>query len=129
MASRARPVLAGKRILVVEDEYFIAQDVCDVLRDCGADIVGPAWRLDQGVRLAKESDPLHGAVLDLNLAGTISADIAHTLQARNICFILLTGYDVGAIAEEFCDVPHLVKPFDADELCHVVSREIAASQR
>jgi CheY-like chemotaxis protein len=121
-------LLAGKRILVVEDEYFIAQEICDLLDECGAKIVGPASRLKQGIALARETEPLDCAVLDLNLDGESVADVARTLRARKIGFILLTGYDVGGIAEEFSDAPRLIKPFDKEGLCEAVHRQIEASQ-
>ena len=36
----ARP-LEGKRILVVEDNYLVAEALCDVMRDAGAVPLGP----------------------------------------------------------------------------------------
>ena len=56
--------LSGKKILVVEDEYILAKDVCDVLRDCGAEIVGPVGHLEEGIALAENAMPLDCAVLD-----------------------------------------------------------------
>ena len=47
--------LSGKKMLVVEDEYILAEDVCDVLRDCGAEIVGPAGNLEEGIALAQNA--------------------------------------------------------------------------
>jgi AmiR/NasT family two-component response regulator len=34
--------LAGKRLLVVEDEYLIAADLCQMIEDAGGEVVGPA---------------------------------------------------------------------------------------
>ena len=45
-------VLAGRRILVVEDEYFIAQDLQMLLQEIGAEPVGPVPTLQQALDLA-----------------------------------------------------------------------------
>lgn len=118
--------LAGKRILIVEDEYFIAHDICDFLRECGADIVGPACRLEQGITLAQETKPLDFAVLDVNLAGKSAVAIARTLKDRDIPFMFLTGYDAGFVAEEFFDAPCITKPFDGNKLCQTIRSQISA---
>lgn len=41
--------LAAKRILVVEDEYFIARDLERALRAADAIVVGPVATLEQGL--------------------------------------------------------------------------------
>lgn len=126
MAGRTLPILTGKRILVVEDEYFIAYDICELLSECGAEIVGPASRLEQAVALARDTEGLDCAVLDMNLFGESAVEIARTLRDRRIGFVFLTGYDVGGISEEFSDAPRLVKPFDKEGLCQSVNQQIEA---
>ena len=45
--------LAGKRILVVEDEALVAMMLEDMLADLGCEVVGPAMRLEEGLALAR----------------------------------------------------------------------------
>ena len=118
-------LLAGRRILVVEDEYFIAQDICDVLSKWGAEIIGPASRLTDGLELAQRSTRIDCALLDYNLHGESSLDIAQSLLERGVPFVILTGYDAKGIPEELG--PRLIKPFDEDILCKTVLGTIAKS--
>jgi CheY-like chemotaxis protein len=125
MDSLGTTSLEGRRILVVEDNYFIAQDVCRVLRDCGAEIVGPVGRAEQGLRLAEDTAGLDGAVLDFNLDGESAVEIARALRSRRIGFVIVSGYDSGGIPEEFADAPRLVKPVDNAELQRMVEKHSA----
>jgi two-component SAPR family response regulator len=119
-------LLAGKKILVVEDEYLLAEDVCELLRECGAEIVGPVSRLEEGIALAESSESLDCAVLDLNLNGKSAVEIARTLSRNKVGFVFVTGYDAGGIDREFENTPRLVKPFDKTKLCHAVQAQIGS---
>lgn len=121
--------LDGRRILVVEDDYFLAQDMCQILETGGAQIVGPASRVAEGLALAQDTADLDFALLDLNLAGESASEIAVALTSRSVPFVLVTGYDVGGIAQEISNAPRLVKPIDEDDLIRTVEREIAASRK
>ena len=45
--------LGGVRVLVVEDEYFIAQDLRSSLEAAGASVVGPVGDVAAGMALLK----------------------------------------------------------------------------
>jgi CheY-like chemotaxis protein len=83
--------LAGKRILVVEDEALVAMMLEDMLADLGCEVVGPAMRLDEGLELARLNG-LDAAVLDINLGGERSYPIADLLDARGVPLAFVTGY-------------------------------------
>ncbi len=101
--------LSGLRVLVVEDEYFIATDVARAITDAGADVVGPVPQLDQGLALA-DCEQLDAAVLDVHLEGGFSYAIAESLTRRGVPYLLLTGYDSWALPEALQDAPRLTKP-------------------
>ena len=73
--------LAGKRILVVEDEYFIASDLKRALAAVGATPVGPAGDPARGQALLDQG-PVDGALLDVNLEGATSYPVADRLAAE-----------------------------------------------
>ena len=72
-------MLRGSRILVVEDNYLLAEVICEFVADCGMQPVGPATGLDHGLVYARVA-PLDGAILDINLDGRLSFPICHALQ-------------------------------------------------
>ena len=54
--------LEGRRILVLEDNYFAALDVQEMIEDLGGLVLGPVGRLNQAQALVR-SHPLDGAIL------------------------------------------------------------------
>jgi DNA-binding response OmpR family regulator len=113
--------LAGKRILVVEDEYFIATDVKDALRKQGATVIGPVADLEQGLALAAD-DSLDGAVLDVNLEGAQTFPIADLLMRASVPFVFVTGYDAWALPEPYRGAPRIAKPIAMKALLATIER-------
>jgi CheY-like chemotaxis protein len=108
--------LSGCRILVVEDEYFLADDMFRVLSASGAEIIGPIGEANEALAALDSQDPIDCAILDVNLRGEMVYPVASALRSRNIPFVFATGYDQAAIPTEFHDVPRWEKPFDPDSL-------------
>jgi DNA-binding response OmpR family regulator len=118
-----RPVtdqpLRGLRVLVVEDDYFLAIELCSALRAAGADILGPARDLATGLA-ALDGERIDCGVLDINLRGRMGFQIATELRARDIPTIFTTGYDASMIPPELADVVRLEKPVDLAALCRAI---------
>jgi len=108
--------LKGLNILVVEDEYLIADDVKTALSGAGAVVLGPAPTVDAATRIIAGAPVIDGALLDINLAGDMVFDVADVLTARQVPFAFATGYDRASIPERFASVPRLEKPIKAAEL-------------
>jgi CheY-like chemotaxis protein len=107
--------LAGKRILVVEDEYMIAVLLEDLLAELECVVAGVAGRPKEALELIN-STPLDAAVLDVNLDGADSFGIAAALADRRIPFIFATGYGGSRLTPEFSNCPVIQKPYRLDEL-------------
>jgi DNA-binding response OmpR family regulator len=116
--------LAGKRILIVEDEYFIASDLKRTLAKEGAIVIGPVRNLQAGLSLAEEE--MDGAVLDVNLEEALSYPIADCLRIRNIPFMFLTGYDGWSMPTEYRDAARLEKPFPRQSVVAMVEKLVSA---
>lgn len=117
--------LRGLNILVVEDEYLIADDVNTALIDAGAVVLGPAPTVDAASRIIADAPVIDGALLDINLAGDMVFGVADVLTARKVPFAFATGYDRASIPERFAGVPHLEKPIRAAQLGNVLGTLIA----
>jgi DNA-binding response OmpR family regulator len=120
--------LAGKRILVVEDEYFIASDLQRALKDEGADVMGPVSDLARGLRMVAESE-LDAAILDVNLEGAMSYPIADQLAEKKVPYIFLTGYDSWSLPPAYQAAPRLAKPFAQPDLIEAVVALCATRSR
>ena len=120
-AKTEKPDLAGHRVLLVEDEYYIADDLCRALEGCGAHVVGPVPSLAKALPLA-ENENLTCAVLDINLRGESGFKVAEALHRRNIPFIYSTGYHASAVPDHLKGAVHLEKPFRIEELLHSIAR-------
>ncbi len=106
--------LAGKRVLVVEDEAIIADLIEDMLTELGAVVVGPAGTLAKGVELAAR-EPIDAAMLDVNIRSERIDPVVATLRGRGVPFVLSTGY--GAAAAAGMDgAPVVEKPFTRDRV-------------
>lgn len=105
--------LSGLHILVVEDEYLIADDIRDLLDAQGARVLGPVPSVEAALVEINSDQTLDAAILDINLRGTMVFDVADALTARDIPFLFATGYDRSAIPDRFDAVPRAEKPLKA----------------
>jgi DNA-binding LytR/AlgR family response regulator len=120
---QASEELSGLRILVVEDNFLIAEELRDLFTRCGCEVIGPAARVAQGLNLMSRND-LSGAVLDINLGDEDCFPIAAALRERDVPFVFLTGYgDRGSIPPPYGEVLMLTKPVDEGRLVSA-AREI-----
>jgi DNA-binding response OmpR family regulator len=124
MSDRQRSIaadhaLAGHAVLVVEDDYFIAEEICAALRRHGAAVVGPAPDVEHG-RALMDSQTLDCAVLDINLHGEHAFGLAGELRARGIPSIFATGYDASFLPTAFRESIYLQKPIDIAALIRAV---------
>lgn len=116
MTARAsRPILTGRRVLVVEDEALIAMQIEAELEDAGCMIVGPAATAALALRLIQR-EAIDAAVLDYRLGDENSREIASRLVERAIPFILVTGHAVDDLPSELCRQTCLAKPVDEGAL-------------
>lgn len=102
--------LAGRRILIVEDESLVAMLLETILEDMGCTPVGPASSIDEGLRLVS-SEQLDGALLDVNVAGRQVFPVAEALRERGVPFVFSTGYGEGGLPDEWRGQRTIQKPF------------------
>jgi DNA-binding response OmpR family regulator len=116
-----QPGLAGKRILVIEDEPLISMDLEASLTKNGCEVLGPASTLDQAKRLIERAD-FDAALVDANLGGRPVNDLAAALTKRNIPFAFVTGYGREALPAAFVEGIVLDKPFTQEQLFATVGQ-------
>jgi CheY-like chemotaxis protein len=101
--------LQDLRILVVEDEFFVAMDLKRLVEAAGGVVVGPTGALTRAHELAQGD--IDAAILDVRLDGETSASVAEELRQRHKPFLLVTGYEAQTLPPSLADAPRLGKPF------------------
>ena len=115
------PPLEGCRVLVVEDDYLIADELSHCLMDQGAEVIGPLGQFDDALRQVRH-DGFDIAVLDINLHGEKAFPIADELQRQGVPFVWATAYGAREIPDRFAAVPLWEKPYDERALTEDVRR-------
>lgn len=111
-----RETLLGKKVLIVEDNWFIAEELTRDLIEGGFDVVGPVPTVKDALA-AIYTQEVDGAVLDVTLRGGERAfAVADLLAERQIPFVLLTGYELDLIPESYRSAPRCDKPVRMDRL-------------
>lgn len=112
--------LEKKRILVVEDDFLQAREICEALQKHGATVLGPAPTVHYA-RLLVGKRGLDGAVLDLHLFGEDSYGLARDLMRQGVPIVLATGRQRSEIADDFRHIETLHKPIDFDRLVQKIA--------
>lgn len=118
--------LTGHHILVVEDDYHLATDAASTLRAAGAAVIGPC-PTEESARAAIAATAFTGAVLDINLRGGRSFDLAREFKAQGTPFLFITGYDEDVIPDEFVGVTRLQKPVQPGEIVGALGQALGAT--
>ena len=103
-----RPSLAGRSILVVEDEALIVMDISRAFEHTGAQLT--TTNTLHHAMIIVEHDGLAGAILDHALPDGDSSFLYARLKERGIPFIIYSGYRKADLEGPLRDVPYLAKP-------------------
>lgn len=116
--------LAGKRILIVEDEGLVSAMVEDMLADLGAVVVGTAATIAKGLLFAKTVQFIDAAVLDVNVRTERIDPVARALVERAVPIVFATGYGV---APNIAGAQAVVidKPYTRDKLERALTEVLA----
>lgn len=114
--------LAGKRILVLEDEYLIGLELERIAEECGAKSVQVVSTIDQLLSWIKRGHTCDLAILEVEARGVSSLKAASLLQARNIPLLFTSAYDadLSGIAE-FAGTPVVGKPYGRSQIIRAVA--------
>ena len=116
--------LSGRRVLVIEDEYFLADDIVRALTALGANVIGPYGDLREATDVVDRDVAIDAAIMDINLRQEMVFPLARVLRSRKVPLVFTTGYDRSSIEPEFHDVRLWGKPLDikamAEHLTNII---------
>lgn len=107
-------------ILLVEDEYWVAQTLARQIVGDGSTVVGPASTSAAALELLAKTPGIGGAILDVRLGDETAFDIAEALLARQIPFVFFTGYDDIPWPRRFRSSPKISKGADWRDLKRIL---------
>jgi DNA-binding response OmpR family regulator len=114
--------LRGARVLVIEDEPLIALDLRSLLGIEGAEVLGPARNLAEGLRLARRDD-INAALLDVRIGAETAIPIAQLLRERGVPFAFYTGQiEFDTLRREWPEAPVIAKPSPTRQLVAAIER-------
>lgn len=116
--------LRSCRVLVVEDEYMLADELRLELDEVEAIVLGPAGTVEDAQALIEAEQRIDGAILDINLHGEMAFPVADLLHERGVPFVFTTGYDETVIPPRFAKVTRCEKPVNIAKITRAIGRAI-----
>lgn len=110
----------SKKILVVEDDAFLAMTLAMDLEDAGYDVVGPFMTVAKAL-VGLAAHPVDLGILDMNLGDETSETVAAALTAKGIPFVVATGYNDAKLTGAFEGARILTKPYLTEDLIATLS--------
>jgi CheY-like chemotaxis protein len=120
--------LAGKRCLVLDDEFLISLDIQLALENAGAVAVAAGNAID-ALTLLKSEPRFDVAVVDIVMSekSMSGLTVAAALAEQAIPFVFLTGYTADNVhVRQFPAVPLIEKPYQVDELIAALQEAIGS---
>lgn len=120
-------LLAGHRVLVVEDDFYLAHDTATALRSAGAVVQGPCSTLQAALQRL-DGGGVDAAVIDINLGQGAETGVIAALQRAGLPFVVVTGYDEGAASLEAGRFVRLQKPATPAGIARALARLVQAGR-
>lgn len=111
----------GNRILIVEDDYFIASQMATNLAKEGIVIVGPSANVEGALAQIAETPTIAGAILGVKLGDELVFSVADELERRAIPFVFATGFEPDVIPKRHASKIVLRKPVEERSILKALS--------
>jgi ActR/RegA family two-component response regulator len=111
--------LSGHSVLVLEDQFLLADDLRREFEDAGAEVMGPFSDTAAAITHLDGRTP-SCAVVDLNLGLGVDFSTARALVARGVPVIFVTGYDADTLPTDLAGSAHLLKPTQSEDVLDAV---------
>ena len=114
--------IAGRKVLIVEDEALIALDLKYAVEDAGGSVIGPCLRVERALS-ALESAQIDAAILDIDIAGTPVFPVADWLASARVPMVFHTArHDAAALSSRFSGAAVATKPSSSDRIVEMLAK-------
>ncbi len=116
-------ILAGRTVMIVEDETIVAMDLKFAIEDAGGVVIGPFAGLGESrAFLSGFEGQIDAAVLDVNLRGEMVFPLAADLENRGVPFLFHTAnIDMPELRTSFAAYPVCNKPTKVESLTNSIA--------
>lgn len=125
-ATLARHDLAGRRIIVVEDEFLVADELVRTLRRAGAEVVGAAPSVTKALALIQSTPAFDAAVIDINLGGEVAYPVVEAVIKLNRPFVFATVCQPDELPHQYRQAPRCAKPLQGPTLLRELQQALSA---
>ena len=115
--------LTGRRILIVEDDWLIADALASLLQGLGMIVEGPVTNVAAAEKVFA-SMPLQLAVVDLNLNGERADNLVTRLAGEGVRVVVVSAYDAAQMETDKA-FSTLQKPVQVSALLREIRRACA----
>jgi DNA-binding response OmpR family regulator len=126
--SENAPCLSGCRVLIVEDDYYLAEDLSRTLRLLGATILTPTPSLAGARSLVRVLRP-HCILLNIDLGGEDAIGFALEMRGLGVPVIFVTGHGIDRLSKAAADIPLLRKPLLTAALVQNIHRQLSCHEQ
>lgn len=112
--------MTSHRILILEDDPLIAEDIHDLVKQLGHTVAGVAYNKEKAFQILEEQNPSF-AILDINLGDNLDGILVaeHINKEYDFPFMYLTSYANQLILDQIkhtLPMGYVVKPFEEANL-------------
>lgn len=121
--------LTGVRVLIIEDEPLIAEDIADLVRRMGHEVIGSAARESEALDLARDRQP-ELILADIQLKGGDSGirAVQNILRSAAVPVIFITGFPERLLTGEQLEPVFLIsKPFEPEVLKTAIGQALTVN--
>jgi len=108
------------RILVVEDENFLAMELTWIVEDAGYSVVGPERSVAETSKMLAWNK-VDLALLDINIDGEMVFPVSMMLDTLGVPFVFITS-NSALVPAEYRHRPLMTKPFRPQALLALIQR-------
>lgn len=113
--------LAGRRVLILEDEVVLALLLEDMLGELGVGSVRHVASVEEAGKVIG-TQPFDAAILDVNIRGEMSYPVADRLAFAGVPSVFVSGYAREAVPARLANVPFIRKPYVLEDIRGALAR-------
>jgi ActR/RegA family two-component response regulator len=107
-------VLLPRRILILEDEYFLAADCAKEVARRGMAVIGPFGAVGPAMQILANDTP-DGAIVDVKVQEVMAFKVIEALRDRGTPLVIYTGYDRTMLPKHLGEIVMVEKPTSPEE--------------